>query len=164
MAVDRGYTGVYTFIGGIPEWRRFNYPMFIDSTFQKIIVDRLSPEEVFALLQEDEYYLLDVRPLDFERDASFITGSHHCPLVYLESRYKEIPRDREIIITDWAMRQSPTAAKYLIDNGYLVRGVLRGGMERWRTEDLPYEIRKVVGNVELHDFEDSSEAQHKRQD
>lgn len=123
--------------------------MFIDTTSQAIEVPRLTPREVYALLQEDNYYILDVRPLDFERDASFIAGAHLCPLVYLESRYSELPHDRPIIITDWAMRQSLSAAKFLISKGFTVRGVLRGGMERWRQEALPYEDWEADGRIRL---------------
>lgn len=121
--------------------------MVIDNASQATEIIRLSPVELFTLLQEGNYYVLDVRPLDFDRDASFIHGAHLCPLVYLESRYVEIPQDKEIIITDWAMRQSPSAAKFLMDKGYSVQGVLRGGMERWKLENLPFEDRMPDGII-----------------
>lgn len=138
---------MYSFIGGIPDWRRFNYPMFVDSEAQDVEIPRLSPADIHALLRDGPYYVLDVRPLDFDRDASFIPGARLCPLVYLESRFAEIPRNTEIIITDWAMRQSPSAAIFLMERGYQVRGVLRGGMERWRSENLPFEERVPDGVI-----------------
>ena len=147
LAADRGYVNVYTFIGGIPEWRKFNYPMVIDDTFAGMDVVRLSPGEVFTLIQTKDYYVLDVRPLDFDRETSFIPGARLCPLVYLESRYNEIPIGTEIIITDWAMRQSPSAAKFLMDKGYRVTGILKGGMERWKSENLPFEERTPDGMI-----------------
>lgn len=147
LAADLGYVNAYSFIGGIPDWRKFNYPMFIDSDSQAFRVPRLSPAEIIALLAAGDYYVLDVRPLEFDRDASFISGAHLCPLVYLESHYQHLPRDKEIIITDWFMRQSPSAAKLLIDNGYRVRGVLSGGMERWSKESLPVEERVPDGTI-----------------
>ncbi|TVQ98789.1 MAG: rhodanese-like domain-containing protein [Desulfovibrionales bacterium] len=121
--------------------------MVVDSAAQEVEFPRLSPAEVHILLRERPYYVLDVRPLDFDRDASFIPEARLCPLVYLESRYAQIPKDSEIIITDWAMRQSPSAAIFLLEKGYTVRGVLRGGMERWRSEHLPFEERIPDGTI-----------------
>lgn len=128
---------MWAFVGGIQEWRRFNYPMVIDKEWQKIKARKIRPGELARLLKKSDFYILDVRPLDFELNRSFIQGSHLCPLVYLAERYKEIPKDREIIITDWAMKQSPIAAKYLEVKGYPVYGVLKGGIERWEAEQLP---------------------------
>lgn len=140
---------MYTFIGGIPEWRKFNYPMFIDPESQKVPVVKLSPAKVADLIREGGVYLLDVRPLNFERETAFIPGTRLCPLVHLAERYAEIPRTQKIVITDWAMKQSPSAAKFLLKKGYPVEGVLQGGMERWKAEHFPFENREPSGKVEL---------------
>ena len=95
-------------------------------------------------LSDSTIYVLDVRPLDFALDNSFIRGSVHCALVHLAERWSEVPRDRKVIITDWAMKQSPSAAKYLIEKGFNVIGILKGGMERWNSEGLPSEERTAV--------------------
>ena len=113
LAAQRGYSREHTFIGGIPEWRRFNYPMTVDPEYQRIPVTRLEPHRVRELLRDPAYFLLDVRPKDFQRDASFIAGARHCPLVHLGERYPALPADRTLIISDWAMKQSPAAAKFL---------------------------------------------------
>jgi rhodanese-related sulfurtransferase len=144
-----GYTRVHTFTGGIPEWRKFNYPMIVAPDYQKIPVVKLSPEKVNVLIREGDVFLLDVRPLDFERETAFIPGARLCPLVYLAERHGDLPRSRKIIITDWAMKQSPSAAKFLIKMGYRVEGVLHGGMERWKAEHFPFENREPSGKVEL---------------
>ncbi len=41
------------------------------------------------------------------------------------------------------MQQSPLAAKYLIANGFNVIGVIRGGVTRWISENLPIETRSI---------------------
>ena len=115
--------------------------MFVDASASAIPVAKLKPAQVQALLQDPEQFLVDVRPQDFERNASFIRDQHHCPLVYLAERYQDLPRGKGIVITDWAMKQSPMAAKFLISKGYRVTGVLQGGMERWVAERLPVEER-----------------------
>jgi rhodanese-related sulfurtransferase len=136
-------------VGGIPEWQNFNYPMTIDEEWQKIRVKKIVPKKLACLLEEKDFYILDVRPLDFKKNTSFIKGTRLCPLVYLSERYMEIPKDREIIITDWAMKQSPTAAKFLIRKGYDIKGVLKGGIERWESEKLPVEHKEPGNNMDL---------------
>jgi rhodanese-related sulfurtransferase len=116
--------------------------MTINKEWQKIRVNKIAPNVLMNLLAKEDLYILDVRPQDFKRDASFIKGSRLCPLVYLADRFKEIPKDRRIVITDWAMKQSPTAAKFLTVKGYQIHGVLKGGIERWRSENLPVEERE----------------------
>ncbi len=85
--------------------------------------------------------------MKFERDTSFIMGSRHCPLVYLADKYQEIPKDRDIVIADWAMKQSVTAAKFLILRGFPIKGVLKGGMERWKGIDYPVEQHTPTDTV-----------------
>ncbi|MCP4024600.1 MAG: rhodanese-like domain-containing protein, partial [Desulfobacteraceae bacterium] len=139
---ERGYTSVYAFIGGIPEWRRFNYSMTINKEWQKIRVKKLSPGKLLNLMKKEDIYILDTRPMNFKRDNTFIKGSTLCPLVYLIDRYPELPEKRKIVITDWAMKQSPTAAKFLMEKGYTIAGVLKGGLERWKADGFPVEKRE----------------------
>ena len=97
---------------------------------------------------------LDVRPEDFQRDAGFIAGARHCPLVHLGERFPALPANRKIIISDWAMKQSPAAAKFLTRKGYTVAGVLLGGMERWQAERLPVEQRTPGSGLDLPETAD----------
>ncbi len=112
--------------------------------WQEIQITKIAPKELSEALGDSKVYVLDVRPLDFALDNTFVHGSVHCALVHLAERWPEIPRDRKIIITDWAMKQSPSAAKYLIEKGFNVIGILKGGMERWNSEGLPSEERTAV--------------------
>ncbi|ETR72924.1 MAG: rhodanese domain-containing protein [Candidatus Magnetoglobus multicellularis str. Araruama] len=136
-----GYTDVYCFRGGIPEWRSFSYPMVVNEASMKMRIKKLKPKKLAKLMKKTDIFVVDVRPKDFKRDSSFIIGSIHCPLLDLTERYHEFPKDKQIVLTDWAMRQSPLAAKYLINEGYPVIGVLKGGIERWKHDNLPVENR-----------------------
>ena len=118
--------------------------MTINKKWQKIKVKKLSPKKIISLLKKENIYILDVRPLNFKRDRTFIKNSVLCPLVYLIDRYVELPEGRQIIITDWAMKQSPTAAKFLVEKGYSVIGVLKGGLERWKEDGWPVEKKEVI--------------------
>ena len=139
--MKKGYKNVFSFVGGIPEWRKFNYPMFVSEEYQKVDAEKLAPQKFKEFMEKNNPYILDVRPMNFERDASFIKGAKHCPLVFLADKYQEIPKEREIIITDWAMKQSISAAKFLMLKGFKVKGVLKGGMERWKEIKYPVEDR-----------------------
>jgi len=115
--------------------------MTVNKEWRKIKVNKITPQKFKRLSKQKDFYLLDVRPLDFRTNSSFIKGSVHCPLVYLADRYTEIPQNRQIVIADYAMKQSPVAAKFLTIKGYPVVGVLKGGLERWNSEGLPTEQR-----------------------
>ena len=122
--------------------------MTFNEEWQKIRVKRFTPGDLASLMEEENLYILDVRPLNFKRNSSFVKGSHLCPLVYLEDKYHEIPKDQPIIITDWAMKQSPVAAKFLTVKGYSIVGVLKGGLERWESEHLPVEKREPFKDID----------------
>jgi len=139
-----GYTDVYAFAGGIPEWREFQFAMTVNEEMRKIRVRKILPRKVLDLIKEKDLFVLDVRPAKFKKDQTFIKGSVQCPLLELFGRYKEIPGDRPVLITDWHMKQSISAAKFLITEGYTVIGVLKGGIKRWKSEDLPVGRREQV--------------------
>lgn len=105
---------------------------------------KLATEKVEAMLKEKKYYILDVRPEAFAHFNKFIKGSNHIPLLVLAENLENIPRDREIIITDSAAKQAPLAYKFLVKNGLQVIGVLRGGMEVWFSEGRAVEERTIA--------------------
>jgi len=115
--------------------------MVINPTWQKIRVKKIPPKDLEKLIRNENFSILDVRILNKNGNGSFIKGSVSCPLVFLADRYHEIPKAQPIVITDWAMKQSPVAAKFLISKGYSVAGVLKGGTERWESDKLPVEAR-----------------------
>lgn len=143
--MQKGYKKVYWFKGGISEWRRFNYPLEIDNKYAQYRPKKLSPAKVMSLLQDKDVYILDVRPMNFAKGPQFISGAHHFPLLNIVERLSEFPKDKPIIISDWAMRQSLLAAKYLMGSGFEnIVGVVKGGIERWVQEGLPIEERIVT--------------------
>ena len=121
--------------------------MDINKEWHAVKVKKLNPRELQRQMEKEDIYILDVRPLNFKKNTSFIKGAFLLPLLFLTKRYKEIPQSRPIVITDWAMKQSPVAAKFLTAKGYRVIGVLRGGLERWESENLPVEKRQPTNKV-----------------
>ena len=141
IAVKKGYQQVYWFFGGIPEWRDFNYTMFVDKDWQRIRVKMIPPKTFNVLLNGEKICHLDVRPQNYKRNRFFIKDSIICPLMDLETFFPNIEKDRFILVSDVAMQQSISAAKFLIKNKYSVIGVLKGGIERWMSERYPVEKR-----------------------
>ena len=140
-----GYTQVHCFKGGIPEWRSFSYPMEVNATYANMKVRKISPRKLYKMLQENkDIYILDVRPIAYDREDVFIQNAEICPMVFLSDWYHNIPKDKQIIVTDWANKKAILAAKFLTNKGYNVVGILKGGIVRWREEQLPLEHRKIV--------------------
>lgn len=121
--------------------------MTINKEWQAVKVKKINPKSLNGRIDDENLYILDVRPLNFKKNTAFIKGSFLMPLVFLADRYTEIPKNRPIVITDWAMKQSPVAAKFLTVRGYRVIGVLRGGLERWEAEHYPVEQRQPTNKV-----------------
>jgi|GEM_PF-366407 len=136
-AIAMGYKKVYWFEGGIPEWYRFNFPMLINQPLKSIRVKKLSPSKVAKLIKKENVMVLDVRPTWWNTSKGMIKNTHFMPLVKLADHYAEIPFDRPIIISDGLMKQSPSAARFLIDKGFNILGVLKGGIMRWEKEGYP---------------------------
>ena len=140
-AVKRGYKDVAWFRGGILEWRKFQYEMFVDQQLRAIDVTKLSPKD-FKKKSQGDVVVLDVRPQWWRQSkekAGVIVGTNKMiPLLKLDKRLIELPKDKPILIVDRLMRQSIHAAKYLSQNGFNVVGVLKGGSKRWGKEGLPY--------------------------
>jgi len=142
MTAKKGYKNIYWFKGGIQEWRSFNYPMYVNNKYKSVRVKKISPLKAVEYIRNDlEIFILDVRPNNFKKDAKFIKNSFHIPLLKITKNISNLPVDRKIIVSDWAMRQSLLAAKYLMANGFQVLGVVRGGVERWFSEGFPVEKR-----------------------
>jgi len=115
--------------------------MVVNEKKMKMKIKKVKPKKLAKMLEKKEIFVVDVRPQNFKRDSSFIIGSIHCPLLDLAERHKEFPKDKPLILTDWAMRQSTLAAKFLTDEGYNIIGVLKGGIERWKHDKFPVEKR-----------------------
>lgn len=139
-AVQKGYTQIYWFRGGILEWRKFQYSMVVDKVFKKIKVKKLSPEK-FRKQVQGKVLVLDVRPRWWRKSkeqAGIIEGTNMMiPLLNLDKQLNLLPKDRPILLVDRLMRQTVHAAKFLKMKGFNVIGVLKGGAKRWVAEGLP---------------------------
>ncbi len=54
---------MFSFVGGIPEWRKFNYPMFVSKEYQKIRVKKLAPQKFKKFIEDKHPYILIITDL-----------------------------------------------------------------------------------------------------
>ena len=135
--MQRGYSEVYYFRGGIPEWRSFKYPLVADQQLLKIKVPKISAKTLKQYLEEDDIFHLDVRPNPYKKYPKFIKGATRCSMLDLAQNYIYLPKDKKIALCGPAMKQSPIAGKFLIQKGYQVLGALKGGTMHWERKGNP---------------------------
>jgi len=92
----------------------------------------VSMTEVRTRLERGDAVLLDVRP-QVEFGAGHLPGAHSIPLVELEKRIDELPRDRDVI--------AYCRGHYCLMAHEAVRVLRKHGFRAWRTEDGVLEWR-----------------------
>jgi rhodanese-related sulfurtransferase len=103
----------------------------VDSTQKDI-----DPEQLADWMdQEPELQVVDVREA-YEREAGFIAGSRHIPLVELSSRAQEIEHERPVVFYCRVGARSDMAAQAFRAAGTRALS-MSGGLVRWAAEDRP---------------------------
>jgi rhodanese-related sulfurtransferase len=96
----------------------------------------IEPEQLLEWMDSDpELQVVDVREA-YEREAGFIAGSRHIPLVELSSRAGEIERDRPVVFYCRVGARSDMAAQAFRAGGAQALSML-GGLVRWAAESRP---------------------------
>jgi rhodanese-related sulfurtransferase len=107
-------------------------------------VTRITPQELHAILDEDEKInLIDVRTTA-EYRAGHVAGARLIPLDELRSEipaadelYGEAGHEHTLYLTCQFGLRSEQAAERLIDAGYDNLAVIDGGMQAWQKAGLP---------------------------
>jgi rhodanese-related sulfurtransferase len=96
----------------------------------------IDPEQLIEWMAEDGgLQVVDVREA-YEREAGFIAGSLHIPLVELSSRAAEIERERPVVFYCRVGARSDMAAQAFRASGANALS-MRGGLVRWASENRP---------------------------
>jgi len=135
-----GYKKVYVYSDGLPEWTKRGYPVEANTVYPKIQIPLITAAALSDRLKHDENILvLDIRDED-DRKAGWIKGSMHIDLEILTDKFKEIPKNKAVVVVDLHGKQSLTAARYLATKGFKDITVLEGGfMEGWTAGNYPVE-------------------------
>ncbi len=86
----------------------------------------------------DGVFFLDVRTQD-EWNDFHLKGSTLIPLDELDSRYTELPKDREIVVVCRSGHRSASAVALLQGKGFTNLASLSGGLQAWVDADYPVE-------------------------
>lgn len=96
----------------------------------------IDPEQLAEwMAEEPELQVVDVRE-SYEREAGYIAGSRHLPLVELSSRAHEIERERPVVFYCRVGARSDMAAQAFRASGLRALS-MRGGLVRWASENRP---------------------------
>lgn len=95
----------------------------------------ISPEDLKALLEREEVFLLDVREPD--EHASYNIGGTLIPLSDLLPHYQQIPTHQTVIVYCKKGIRSQIAIQRLEEKfGFTNLVNLRGGMDAWKKENF----------------------------
>ena len=86
---------------------------------------RIILDEFIELFNDNKAVLVDIR-LPFELDVWNIPFAIHIPADKLEEKYKDLPKDKTIVVACPTQNRSPFAAMFLKDKGYDAK-YLEGG-------------------------------------
>lgn len=100
-------------------------------------MEEVTPQEGRRRVQNGAA-LVDVREQS-EYDELHAQGATLLPLSELESRFSELPRDRELVMICRSGARSKQAGEYLLQNGYGRVVNLTGGTLAWAEAGLPTE-------------------------
>ena len=102
----------------------------------------VSPSEAVRLINREKGVVIDVREPG-EYAVAHVAGSRNVPLGRLEVA-PELPKNKAlpVILVCATGKRAATAAKALAVKGYTKAVVLGGGIDAWKTANLPIESSK----------------------
>jgi rhodanese-related sulfurtransferase len=96
----------------------------------------IDPEQLVEWMSaEPDLQVVDVRE-SYEREAGYIEGSRHIPLVELSARAQEIERERPVVFYCRVGARSDMAAQAFRASGARALS-MSGGLVRWASEKRP---------------------------
>jgi len=135
-----GYTNVFVYNEGLPEWVKRGYPADLKKVYPAIEVPVISAADLKAMMdRKDKIFILDIRDED-DLKAGTLKGAKAIDLEVLDANLAQVPKGRKIVIMDLHGKQTNMAGRFLASKGYedLVR--LDGGfVSGWLKAGFPAE-------------------------
>ncbi|WP_246943711.1 rhodanese-like domain-containing protein [Bacillus pinisoli] len=113
----------------------FGYHFLEKKSIETISISEL--ENKLQIQDSENVVFVDVRE-KHEYESGHIQGMENYPLSTLESEYKNLPRDSEIILLCRSGKRSLQAAQILKDQGYTNIKSVDGGILQWTGELVSY--------------------------
>ena len=122
-----GYTNVFVYNEGLPEWIKRGYPADLKTVYPKIEVPVISPEALKQMIDKKEsIFILHLRDEE-DIKAGTIKGAHAIDLEVLDANLSQIPKGKKIVIMDLHGKQTNMAGRFLASKGYTDLVRLDGG-------------------------------------
>lgn len=101
------------------------------------LVKEICPTRTFKAITQGAL-LVDVREMEEINELSYdVKDILHIPLTEFEDRYKEIPKDRDVVMVCRGGSRSLRAAGFLINHGYDRVVNMQFGIIRWVQKGFP---------------------------
>jgi rhodanese-related sulfurtransferase len=123
---------------GFKYWQR--HRLLRELRMARVTVDELRRKQQAG----EDVVILDLRSsAALEEDPSLIQGAIHVSMDDIEKRYLEIPRDRDVIVYCSCPNEVSSArvALLLQRKGFTRVRPLLGGIDAWREQNYPLEVR-----------------------
>lgn len=91
----------------------------------------VSVQQGKEMIDSGEVFIMDVRTQE-EYDEGHIMGSTLIPVDELDSRLKELPRDKKILVYCGTGHRSLTASEKLENSGFTQLYNMKGGITEWK--------------------------------
>jgi membrane protein DedA with SNARE-associated domain len=109
---------------------------------------RITPEQLKQKLDDrEEVLIVDLRhTLDYEQDGSRIPGALHLLPEEMQTRHREFPRNRDIVLYCGCPNEATSAqvAIMLQRRGVLRARPLEGGLQAWRDRGFPVDSAVLI--------------------
>lgn len=144
-AAKLGYRRVYAYLEGLPAWVAAGYPTTSLERLPNGWVPKITTEELSARLAKNgNLVVLDCGlEADTQRLRIDTPKRIYIPLEALHTRYKELPKNKEIAVICLTGTRSMAAARFLAAKGFATQSV-DGGVQKWAVEKRPI-VRNLGG-------------------
>jgi rhodanese-related sulfurtransferase len=141
-AIKMGYQNVYWYREGIKGWKKAGYSTQNNLELPKEPLPPKKPSELFKQLQnKEEIILVDIRNQATRKKRGSISGvTIRLPLYRLHNLYRELPKNKLLVVYDSKGHRSSTACRYLFQRHFDKVTWLKGGIEAWAKKKLPVEF------------------------
>lgn len=122
-----GYTNVFVYNEGLPEWIKRGYPADLKQVYPKIEVPVISAADLKAMIDKKEnIFILDIRDEE-DAKAGTIKGARNIDIEVLDASVSKVPKGKKIVIMDLHGKQTNMAGRFLASKGYTDVVRLDGG-------------------------------------
>ena len=135
-----GYTNVFVYNEGLPEWIKRGYPADLKKVYPAIEVPVISAADLKAMMdRKEKIFILDIRDED-DLKGGTIKGAKAINLEVLDTNLGQVPKGKKIVIMDLQGKQTNMAGRFLASKGYGDLARLDGGfVGGWLKEGYPVE-------------------------